>query len=89
MRADPASRVDRAIGMTYRVLADLLLVFHLAFIVLAVAGGLIALRWRWVPLLQLPAAAWAFYIELSGGVCPLTPLENHFRQLAGNPETEK
>lgn len=46
-------------------------------------GGLLALRWRRAPLVHLPAAAWGIYIELSGGICPLTPLENHLRAAAG------
>jgi hypothetical protein len=69
--------------MIYRTLADLVLVLHLAFIVFAVAGGFLALRWRWAPLVHLPAALWAVFIETSGGVCPLTPLENALRGTAG------
>lgn len=70
--------------MIHRVLADLVLVSHLAFIVFVVAGGLLALRWRWIPLVHLPAALWGIYIELSGGICPLTPLENALRRTAGS-----
>ncbi|MHB1085765.1 MAG: DUF2784 domain-containing protein, partial [Thiobacillus sp.] len=33
--------------------------------------------------LHLPAAAWGAYIEFSGGICPLTPLENDLRVLGG------
>src|SRR3546814_3388146 len=55
----------------------------MAFVTFAIAGGLLALRWRWVVWLHLPAAAWAAMIEFAGWVCPLTPLENHFRALAG------
>ncbi len=69
--------------MNWRIAADLVLLLHLAFIIFAVAGGLLALRWRWAPLLHLPAAFWAVWIEWSGGFCPLTPMENHFRALAG------
>jgi len=69
--------------MLQRSLADFVLVSHLAFIVFVVAGGLLALRWRWVALVHLPAAIWAVYIELSGGICPLTPLENALRRAAG------
>ena len=28
-------------------------------------------------------AAWGAFVEFSGRVCPLTPLENHLRQLGG------
>jgi hypothetical protein len=32
---------------------------------------------------HLPVLAWAAYIEISAGICPLTPLENSLRQAAG------
>ncbi len=70
--------------MIYRALADLVLVLHLAFIVFVVAGGLLALRWRWATLLHLPAAFWGVLIEISGRVCPLTPFENALRRAAGS-----
>ncbi len=69
--------------MVYRALADLVVVLHLAFIVFVVAGGLLALHWRWAPLVHLPAALWGVFVEVSGSVCPLTPLENALRHAAG------
>ena len=69
--------------MTYRVLADLVLLLHLAFVAFVVLGGFLALRWRRVAWVQLPAALWGAFVELSGGVCPLTPLENSLRRAAG------
>jgi hypothetical protein len=69
--------------MIPRVLADLVLVLHLAFIVFAATGGLLWLRWRRAPWLHLPAVAWGALVELSGGTCPLTPLENALRRAAG------
>lgn len=63
--------------------ADLLVALHFGFILFVVFGGLLVLRWRWVVWLHLPAAVWGALIELVGWVCPLTPLENHFRRLAG------
>jgi hypothetical protein len=64
-------------------LADAVLVLHLLFIAFVVAGA--ALLWRWPRLawLHLPAALWGAYAELSGTICPLTPLENRLRALAG------
>lgn len=64
-------------------LADLVLVIHLLFIVFAVGGGLLALRWRWMPWLHLPALAWGATVEFTGWICPLTPLENALRQAGG------
>ena len=69
--------------MFHRFAADAVLVFHLIFIVFALLGGLLALRWRWMPLLHLPAAGWAFFVEMTGRICPLTPLENTLRMQAG------
>lgn len=70
--------------MIARTLADLVLVLHLAFILFAVAGGVLALRWRWVPFVQIPAASWGVLVEVSGMLCPLTPLENSLRRAAGS-----
>ncbi|HTV86186.1 MAG TPA: DUF2784 domain-containing protein [Dyella sp.] len=63
--------------------ANAVLLFHLAFILFAAFGALLALKWRRVALVQLPAAAWGFFVEYSGRICPLTLLENHFRHRAG------
>ena len=69
--------------MLHRALADAVVVFHLAFIAFAFAGGLLALRWRRVIAVHLPAVAWATLVEVMHWRCPLTPLENHFRRLGG------
>ncbi len=64
-------------------IADALLIFHAAFVAWAALGGLLVLRWRWLATLHLPALAWAVWIEASGGICPLTPLEMRWRAAAG------
>lgn len=69
--------------MGWRLAADAVLVLHLGFIVFALLGALLAFRWRWIVALHLPAAAWAMWIECSGGICPLTYLENAWRLRAG------
>ena len=67
-----------------RLVADAIVVAHVAFVAFACLGGILAWR-RWAyALLHLPAVAWAAWIELTAGVCPLTPLENHFRRRAGD-----
>jgi hypothetical protein len=66
-----------------RALADLVVIVHLTFIVFVALGSLVALRWRWVPWLHLPAVGWAALLEFSGLTCPLTPLENWLRRLGG------
>jgi hypothetical protein len=69
--------------MIYRFLADALVVFHFAFVGFVIFGGLLVVRWPRMALLHLPAAAWGVFIEWSGLICPLTPLENHLRELGG------
>jgi len=67
-----------------RVLADAVVVFHLAFIAFVLAGGVLVITWRRrVAWLHLPAVAWAAYAEFTATICPLTPLENALRLRAG------
>lgn len=69
--------------MHFRLAADGTLMLHLAFILFALLGGALAERWRWMPLVHLPAGAWAIFVELTGRICPLTYVENAFRIRAG------
>ena len=69
--------------MLYRVLADAVLVAHFAFVLFAVLGGLLALRWRRAVWVHVPALAWGVLVQLANWECPLTPLENYFRRLGG------
>jgi hypothetical protein len=65
------------------IAADAVMFFHFCFIAFALLGSFVVLRWFRVIWLHIPALAWGAWIEASGRVCPLTPLENHFRELAG------
>jgi hypothetical protein len=69
--------------MGHALLADAVLLLHGVFIVWVVAGS-VAVCWRpaWV-WLHLPAVAWGAWISFSGGICPLTPLEQSLRRAAG------
>lgn len=67
----------------HSALADLVLVVHFAFVLFVVFGGLLALRWPRVAWAHIPAVAWGVAIELGGWICPLTPVENRLRVLAG------
>ncbi|MGD8416904.1 MAG: DUF2784 domain-containing protein [Pseudomonadales bacterium] len=69
--------------MIFSMLADLVVVAHLVFVLFVVLGALLALRWPLVAWLHLPAAVWGAFIEFSGRVCPLTPLEVWLRRRAG------
>ena len=69
--------------MLYRLLADVTLVVHLAFVLFVALGGFLVLRWPRLAWVHLPAAIWGGLIELTGWICPLTPLENMLRKLGG------
>lgn len=69
--------------MMYRIAADLVVLLHFLFVLFVVAGGFLVLRSPRVAWLHLPAVIWGIGIEWLGGICPLTPLENHLRRLGG------
>ena len=69
--------------MTYRILAEIILVLHFCFVIFTVLGGLLVLRWRWIAWLHLPAVIWGILIEFFWWACPLTTLENWLRGLGG------
>ena len=69
--------------MPYGILADIVVLVHLGFVLFALLGAVLIIWWRWILWLHLPAAFWAIWIELTGGICPLTPLENWLRIRAG------
>ncbi len=69
--------------MSYGLMADAVLVLHLAFIAFVVIGGLAVLRWPRLAWVHIPAALWGALIEFGGWICPLTPLENSLRKLGG------
>ena len=69
--------------MLYRLAADLMLVLHFGFIAFVVVGAVGIMRWPKLAWLHVPAAAWGAWVEISGGICPLTTLENRFRLSAG------
>jgi len=70
--------------MAYRYLADGVLLLHGAFVAFVVLGAVVVLRWPRAAWLHIPAVLWGVGIEFVGGICPLTPLENHWRRLAGD-----
>lgn len=70
-------------SLLYPLAADAVVWLHLAFILFAVGGAVLLWRWPALVWLHLPALAWGVWIEFSGGICPLTPLENRLRALAG------
>jgi hypothetical protein len=69
--------------MAYQLLADLVLLVHVTFVIFVLLGGLLALKHRFILWLHLPAVMWGAFVEFSGGICPLTPLEGWLRTQAG------
>ena len=68
---------------TAHALATLVVVIRVAFVIFVVAGGALALRWPKLAFVHVSAVAWAVYVEWSGAICPVTPLENALRGATG------
>ena len=69
--------------MFYKFLADFIIVLHLTFILFVLFGALFVLKKPKLSWVHIPAAVWGMLISLVGWICPLTPLENYFRRIAG------
>jgi len=69
--------------MLNHILADFFLIIHLCFIIFAIFGGLFVLKRRWIALLHIPAVLWGGFVNVTGGICPLTPLEIQHRIASG------
>jgi hypothetical protein len=74
--------------MIRRLAAELVLLLHFVFVMLAVFGALgvlIAPAWIWI---HLPIVIWSSVVNLTGWICPLTPLENRLRAASGGRSYE-
>ena len=69
--------------MIYLLLADAVVILHFTFIVFVVFGALTAYRWPRMVWAHVPCALWGAWIEITGGICPLTPFEVRFREMGG------
>jgi hypothetical protein len=67
----------------FAALAAGVVLAHVAFVGFAVLGGFLATTRPRVVWLHLPCVAWAAWVEFSGAICPLTPLEQSLRARAG------
>lgn len=63
--------------------ADAVVLVHLLFILFALLGGLLLLRWPSLVWVHVPAVVWGITVEVLHLQCPLTPLENSLRRTAG------
>ena len=66
------------------ILADAVLILHLAFVLFVVLGAFLVLRRRKLIWVHLPVVIWGALIEFAGWICPLTPLENWLRARGGD-----
>src|SRR5438552_145827 len=69
--------------MASHTLANAVVIAHMAFVLFVIFGGFWVRAQPRVALLHLPAIAWAVFVEFTGTICPLTPLELALRQQAG------
>lgn len=67
-----------------RVLADLTGLLHAGFIVFLVAGGVACLRWPHLLRWHLPAVIAMATVNRAGLGCPLTVVQKHFLERAGD-----
>lgn len=69
--------------MIYLLLADAVVLLHVAYIAYVLLGALLVRRWPVTVWPHLAAVAWGVFIAVTQRVCPLTPLEVALRVRAG------
>jgi len=69
--------------VVYRRLADLVVVLHVLIILFLFYGPFLCRKDAWVALFHIPLAVWVTAAIIMNWTCPLTPLENHLRKVAG------
>jgi hypothetical protein len=75
--------------MGWSVVADLVVIVHLAFLVFVAVGGILAWRWPRLIWAHLAAVAWAVAILVVGQDCPLTDLQRLAERHAGQPRDDR
>jgi hypothetical protein len=69
-------------------MSTLIALVHAAFVLFVALGALVVWRWPRAAWAHVPAVVWGAWIELSGGICPLTPLEQEWRIREGREPYE-
>lgn len=69
--------------MLPRLLAELALILHFLFILFVIFGGLFVFKWNRIIWLHVPCAIWGVLLVIYHRICPLTHMENYFRNWAG------
>jgi hypothetical protein len=70
--------------MWFRLVADVAMVAHFAFLAYLVVGGFLAWRWPRTIWLHVATATYGFFNATVGWPCPLTYVENWGRGRAGD-----
>lgn len=66
-----------------RLLAGSVATVHFGFVLFVIAGALVVAWKPWLAWLHIPCVLYGFGIEIVGGTCPLTTLENRLRVAGG------
>ena len=64
-------------------MANALVVFHFCFVMFVVFGGLLVIWRKRVAIVHIPAIAWVITLESFHLMCPLTSLEDKWREMGG------
>lgn|GEM_PF-333184 len=67
----------------YKLLANIVVIIHIAFVIWVILGGFVARRNKFSAVIQLSCLLYGISITLYGFQCPLTDIEKHFLSLAG------
>jgi hypothetical protein len=69
--------------MGWRILGDGMVGAHFAFLGYLIVGGFLAWRWPRTIYVHVAAVIWGALIIITKVPCPLTALQNRFRELGG------
>jgi hypothetical protein len=69
--------------MSYQILADITVVFHLFWILFLVFGVIPGLKIKWIRIAHLSGLGFSIILQIKGWYCPLTYLESWLRGKAG------
>jgi hypothetical protein len=75
--------VEANVDTLWRGLADAVAGVHYGYIGYMIAGGFLAWRWPKTIWVHVVAVVWAVLIVTTKVPCPLTALQNHLRESAG------
>lgn len=73
--------------MTYRVLADFVIVVHFLWILFLISGFILALIRSKIAFLHVAGLLFTLFLNIMGWYCPLTYVENYLHTLSGSTST--